>query len=243
MSRYMSRQLVDQLLEAGDAALGGTAQQVAILFSDIRQFTMISEQLGARGTVSILNDYFTEMVEVVFRHDGVLDKFIGDSIMAVFGTPLPSAQDADSALMVANAMMVTLRAFNQRHLAAGHPHIDIGIGIAKGEVISGNIGSLRRMDYTVIGDSVNLAARLESANKYYNTSILVGETVAGSLTWPTQLRKLDLIRVKGQDRALDIFEALDHHNEETFPNMTATLEAFARRGRGNRYRPGRSEFP
>lgn len=227
MSRYMSRQLVEQLVEAGDAALGGTAQPVAVLFSDIRKFTTISEQLGARGTVSVLNDYFTDMVEVVFQHNGVLDKYIGDSIMAVFGTPLPSEQDADSSILVANGMMTALRAFNERHAAAGHPHIDIGVGIALGEVISGNIGSLRRMDYTVIGDAVNLAARLEGANKYYGTSILVSESVATALTRPARLRELDLIRVKGQDTAQKVFEALDHHTPETFPNMDDTLGAFA----------------
>lgn len=227
MSRYMSRQLVEQLVEAGDAALGGAAQQVAVLFSDIRQFTTISEQLGARGTVSVLNDYFTDMVEVVFQHNGVLDKYIGDSIMAVFGTPMPSEHDADSSLMVANGMMTALRAFNARHRAAGDPHIDIGVGIAMGEVISGNIGSLRRMDYTVIGDSVNLAARLESANKYYGTSVLISESVASGLTRPARLREIDLIRVKGQDTAQKIYEALDHHTEDTFQNMDATVAAFS----------------
>lgn len=227
MSRYMSRQLVDQLVEAGDAALGGKAQEVAVLFSDIRRFTTIAEQLGARGTVSVLNDYFTDMVEVVFQHDGVLDKFIGDSIMAVFGTPRSTDRDADSAVIVANEMMSALRSFNERHQAAGDPHIDIGVGIALGEVISGNIGSLRRMDYTVIGDSVNLAARLEGANKYYGTSVLISETVAKALKSPARLRELDLIRVKGQDRAIKIFEALDHHTPETFPNMAAVLDAFA----------------
>jgi len=245
MSRYMSRQLVDQLVEAGDTALGGTAQQVAVLFSDIRRFTTISERLGARGTVSILNDFFTDMVDVVFRHDGVLDKFIGDSIMAVFGTPLPSDQDADSAVRVANEMMATLRDFNRRHRASGRPLIDIGVGVAKGEVISGNIGSLQRMDYTVIGDSVNVAARLESANKYYKTSILISEAVADALAEPALLREVDLIRVKGQDRALKIFEAMDHHTEETFPNMPAALEAFAeglRLYRARQWRPAKAAF-
>ena len=227
MSRYMSRQLVDQLMEAGEAALGGTAQQATILFSDIRRFTTISEQLGARGTVSILNEYFTDMVEIVFRYDGLLDKYIGDAIMAVFGAPFPTELDADHAVTVANEMIVALRAFNRRRQAAGGLLIEIGIGIAKGEVVAGNIGSLRRMDYTVIGDSVNLAARLESANKLYKTKILLGENVAAGLKTPSRLRELDLIRVKGQDRASAIFEALDHHDEETFANMNETVEAFA----------------
>jgi adenylate cyclase len=226
MSRYMSRQLVDQLVEAGDVALGGKSQQATVLFSDIREFTTISEQLGARGTVSVLNDYFTDMVEIIFSNDGILDKYIGDALMAVFGTPFPSEYDADNALKVANEMMVALRQFNRRRSEAGDPKIAIGIGISKGEVVAGNIGSLRRMDYTVIGDSVNRASRLEGANKLYGTAVLTDENVVGALKRPAKLREIDLIRVKGQNRAVAIYEALDYQDDESFPGMMAALEAF-----------------
>lgn len=227
MSRYMSRQLIDRVMEADEAALGGTAQEATILFSDIRRFTTLSEQLGPRGTVSLLNDYFTDMVEIVFRHDGILDKYIGDALMAVFGTPFIGEFDADNALTVANQFMVSLRDFNRRHEAAGGAPISIGIGVATGEVISGNIGSLRRMDYTVIGDSVNLAARLESATKLYGTDILVSESVKRVLKTARCFREIDLIRVKGKLEAVRVYESLDHHSDETFANMAQTLEAFA----------------
>ena len=228
MSRYLSRELIDQVMEADEAALGGTAQEATILFSDIRNFTTLSEQLGPRGTVSLLNDYFTDMVEIVFRHGGILDKYIGDAMMAVFGTPFVGEFDADNALMVANHFMVSLRDFNRRHEASGGAPIAVCVGVATGEVISGNIGSLRRMDYTVIGDSVNLAARLESATKLYRTDILVSESVKQVLKTAKNLREIDLIRVKGKLEAVRIYESLDHHTEETFANMAQTLEAFAR---------------
>ena len=226
MSRYMSRQLVDQIMEAGDTVLGGATQEATVLFSDIRNFTNISEKLGARGTVSMLNTYFTDMVEIVFRHEGILDKYIGDALLAVFGTPFPGEKDADNAVAVANDMLVALNALNRKRGDAGDVPIAIGIGIATGEVVSGNIGSLRRMDYTVIGDTVNLAARLESANKTYGTGILLSESVVGSLTSPTRLREVDLIRVKGKDRAVGVFEAIEHHTDETFPNMAEAIAAF-----------------
>ncbi len=228
MARYLSGHVVDQLLEAGDAVLGGTTQEVTILFSDVRQFTSLSERLGPRGTVSLLNAYFSRMADIVFSHNGVLDKYIGDAIMAVFGTPFASAADADNALSVATEMIVSLRSFNETQRGRGDPTVDIGIGIACGDVVVGNIGSPRRMDYTVIGDPVNLAARLESVNKLYDTKILLSEDVVARLQRQWSLREVDLVRVKGKDRSVSVFESLEHHTDETFPNREETLEAFAR---------------
>ena len=157
MARYMSPQVAQQLLAEGESVLGGKAQNVSILFSDVRDFTTVSEALGPRETVTMLNEYFERMVDVVMSHGGVLDKFIGDAIMASFGVPFNEEQDADNALKVANGMIVALHALNQDRVKAGKDAIDIGIGIATGSVIVGNIGSPKRMEYTVIGDSVNLA--------------------------------------------------------------------------------------
>ena len=177
--------------------------------------------------MSLLNEYFGEMVEIVFRHDGILDKYIGDALMAVFGTPFVGEHDADNALTVANQFMVKLREFNRRQEAAAGTPISIGVGVATGEVIAGNIGSLRRMDYTVIGDSVNLAARLESATKLYGTGILVSDGVVRGLKTDKRLREVDLIRVRGKQEAVGIYESLEHHTDESFPDMARTLEAFA----------------
>ncbi len=245
MARYLSGHVVDQLLEAGDAVLGGTTQEVAILFSDVRQFTSLSERLGPRGTVSLLNAYFSRMADIVFSHNGVLDKYIGDAIMAVFGTPFASAADTDNALSVATEMIVSLGGFNEAQRARGEPTLDIGIGIACGDVVVGKIGSPLRMDYTVIGDPVNLAARLESVNKLYDTKILLSEDVVARLQRQWSLREVDLVRMKGKDKSVSVFESLEHHTDETFPNRKKTLEAFARglaAYRGRQWDEARSAF-
>jgi len=227
MSRYMSKAVMDQLLEGGEAALGGTGREVSVLFSDIRDFTALSERLGARETVAMLNEYFTDMVDVVFSHNGILDKYIGDMIMAVFGSVISRAEDADNAVTVGTRMMVALRELNIRRVAIGQEPIRIGIGISTGHVVAGNIGSPKRLEYTVIGDRVNLAERLESANKYYGTGVLICRPTAERLKRPVKLRELDLIRVRGMRAPVSIYEVLDHHTSDTFPNLDAVIPAFA----------------
>jgi adenylate cyclase len=226
MSRYMSKAVMDQLLESGDAVLNGTGREVSVLFSDIRGFTTMSERLGARDTVSMLNEYFTDMVDVVFAHNGILDKYIGDMIMAVFGSVLATEEDADNAVTVGSRMMVALRDLNARRATVGHEPIRIGVGISSGHVVAGSIGSPKRLEYTVIGDRVNLAERLENANKYYGTSVLICETTAGRLKRPARLRELDLIRVRGRNMPVSIYEVLDYHTKESFPNLDVVVPAF-----------------
>ena len=227
MARYMTKEVADKLLESGEDALGGTAQVASVLFSDIRRFTTISEELGARETVSMLNEYFTEMIDVVFSHGGILDKYIGDAIMALFGTPFPGERDADNAVRTANQMMSVLAQLNERRRARNKAAIDIGIGISTGELVAGNIGSPKRMDYTVIGDTVNLAARLESATKYYGVPVLLSDFTVASLVDDWRLREVDLIRVKGRGEAVAVYECLDHYTPDSFPRMQETLAAYA----------------
>jgi adenylate cyclase len=224
MARYMSKEVADQLLAGGESELGGKDQKVSVMFSDVRSFTTISEALGARETVAMLNEYFTEMVDVIFQHGGILDKYIGDAIMALFGAPFNGPEDADNALAVANQMMVRLGELNERRRAIGSAAIDIGIGISTGEVIVGNIGSAKRMEYTVIGDNVNLASRLEGATKQYGAKILLSESTVRELTRPALLREVDVIRVKGKDRPVAVYEALGFR--ET-PELRDMLEAYA----------------
>jgi len=227
MARYMTHEVVEQLLADGGEMLGGTAQEVTILFSDVRRFTTISEAFGARETVSMLNEYFTAMVDVVFNHDGILDKYIGDAIMALFGTPFPGEADADNAVTVAVEMMRSLAALNARRVSEGKPRIDIGVGVSTGEVVAGNIGSPKRMDYTVIGDPVNLAARLESATKQYGCPILVSDFTVERLEQPHRLREVDRLRVKGKLRPVTVYEVLGYHTEESFPRLDAVLGSHA----------------
>ena len=227
MSRYMSKAVVDQLLESGETVLEGSGREVSVLFSDIRGFTTISERLGARDTVSLLNEYFTDMVDIVFAHNGILDKYIGDMIMAVFGSVMASDQDADDSVTVGNRMMVGLRDLNVRRLQTGREPIRIGVGISTGHVVVGNIGSPKRLEYTVIGDRVNLAERLEAANKYYGTSVLMCQYTAAKLQRPALLREIDFIRVRGLTQPLAVYEALDHHTVESFARRAEVLEAYA----------------
>ncbi len=227
MARYMSKEVADQLLEQGDAALGGRLQRTSILFSDVRDFTTIAEALGARETVALLNEYFEEMVEAVFDYGGILDKYIGDAMMALFGVPFETSRDADNAVAVANAMLRRLARLNRHRGDNGRAPIDIGIGIATGDVIVGNIGSPRRMEYTVIGDSVNLASRLESATKAYKVKVLLAETTIAALTAPVQMREIDRLRVKGKDVPVTVFEALGHYDETDFPNMDDCIASYA----------------
>jgi len=226
MARFMSKEVADQLLSSDGGQLEGRSQRISILFSDIRGFTSLSESLGATGTVSLLNEYFEEMVEVVFRHRGVLDKYIGDAIMALFGAPFTSDMDADNAVAVANEMMAALRVLNRRRLAAGGAPLDIGIGIGTGEAVIGNIGSTKRLEYTAIGDCVNMSSRLEGATKQYGVPILISEFTVADLRSPAKLREIDLIRVKGKDIPVAVYEALDHYTADIFPNLDATVAAF-----------------
>ena len=225
MSRYMSKEIADQVLSTGELELGGTEQRVTVMFSDIRGFTSISEALGPRETVSLLNDYFTEMVDVIFQHGGILDKYMGDGIMALFGAPLIGTHDPDNALAAADDMMQRLAELNLRRVASDHTPLDIGIGFSTGPTVIGNIGSVRRLDYTVIGDTVNLASRLESASKQYAAKILLSEMTVRDLRRPATLREIDLIRVKGKDRPVAVYESLGYRAGE--PGLAALLEMHA----------------
>lgn len=226
MARYMSKEVADQLLEAGESELSGKDQTVSILFSDVRGFTTIAEKIGARDTVTMLNSYFTEMVDVIFAHKGILDKYIGDAIMALFGAPFAGPNDADNAVATANQMLVELAALNLKRAAAGEQPIDIGLGISTGDVIVGNIGSIKRMEYTVIGDSVNLASRLEGANKAYGSKILFSEFTHARLADPKLVREIDLIRVKGKDFPVGVYESLGYRAGEIDRGLGAMLEHY-----------------
>ncbi len=226
MSRYMDPGLADQLLGGAENFLGGKSATVTVLFSDIRGFTTLTEELGAQETVSLLNEYFTLMVECLQREEGMLDKFIGDAIMAAFGVPIPHDDDADRAVRTAISMIKTLNVWNNERSIVGKPLVNIGIGINTDVVVSGNIGSQKRMDYTMIGDGVNLAARLESACKQYSAKILISENTYGKLHGTYRSREIDRVVVKGKTEPVGIYELLDYHNDETLPHLMDSLNNF-----------------
>ena len=226
MARYMDPGIADQMLASGAEALGGQSVKATVLFSDVRSFTTITEQLGAQGTVALLNEYFTLMVDCIQREEGMLDKFIGDAIMAAFGIPVPHEDDTDRAVRAAIAMMRELTAWNTHRVAEGKLPVDIGVGLNTDMVVSGNIGSKKRMDYTIIGDGVNLAARLESACKQYGAHILISEFTYKQLKGTYYSRELDFVVVKGKTQPVAIYELLDYHSEDSYPHMIDALRQF-----------------
>jgi adenylate cyclase len=226
MSRYIDPSIADKLLGEGGDILGGKAGVATVLFSDIRAFTTISEELGAQGTVNLLNDYFTIMMESIQRESGMLDKFIGDAIMAAFGMPIAHEDDEDRAMRAAISMLTDLAAWNVQRVEAGKRPLDIGIGLNTDNVLAGNIGSPKRMGYTLIGDGVNLAARLESACKQYAAHILISENTQRRLRGSYRMREIDRVVVKGKTRPVAIFEVLDYHTPQSFQNMDDVLYHF-----------------
>ena len=207
--RYVSNDVIDQLMaDPALVRLGGQKRHMTVLFSDIRGFTAASEKATPEAVVSQLNEYFGAMVEVLFRHRGTLDKFVGDMVMGLFGAPLPDDRHADHAVTAALDMTGTLDRLNETWRRDGRPELNIGIGINSGEMIAGNIGSEAIMSYTVIGDAVNLGSRLESLNKEYGTRIIISEATRSLLTVPVETRPIGEVKVKGRAQAVQIYEVL-----------------------------------
>jgi adenylate cyclase len=214
-SSYVTERVVDQLIDnPAMARLGGERREMTILFSDIRGFTTFSEQHGPEEVVATLNEYLGAMTEVVFRWEGTLDKFIGDAVMAFWGAPLPQADHAERALRCALHMQGRLERLNAAWRAAGRAELHIGIGINTGEVIVGNVGAEgKKMEYTVIGDHVNLASRVESLTKKYACPILITastlERVRGIVEQGhfghVRVHGLDEVAVKGRERAVRVY--------------------------------------
>jgi adenylate cyclase len=225
MRRFMSQHVVDQVMEhEGEDLLFGRACRASVLFADIRNFTSLAETLQPRETVDMLNEVFTELVEAVAASDGVLDKFLGDAIMAVYGAPLSSGRDPQNAVESALAMVRLVGSLNERRRQRGREGLQLGIGISTGDVVAGTIGSLKRMDYTVIGDSVNLASRLQQLTRHYLVDVVICETTATALDDPSAVRELDTLRVRGRQQPAKVFQLL-------IPGaVTPALEAY-RRGR------------
>ena len=208
MYRYMTPEVAEALLASGNTGMGGTRKNVSVLFSDIRGYTTLTEKLQAEEVVVMLNKYFEVMVDVVFKYGGTLDKYIGDALMAVFGSPAPLEDHAWCALQTAVEMRQKLIEFNQERVANGELPISIGMGIHSDEVVSGNIGSSKRMELTSIGDGVNLASRLEGASKQYGTDLIISDNTYKEYKERLYVRELDFITVKGKSEPVIVYEVV-----------------------------------
>ena len=226
MSRYIDPGIADKLMSEGTDIMGGQETEATLLFSDVRSFTTITETLGAQGTVALLNEYFDIMVEAISEQGGMVDKFIGDAIMAGFGIPVANEDDEDRGVRAGINMIKRLWEWNEIREKEGKMPVDMGLGLNTDKVVSGNIGSSKRMDYTMIGDGVNLAARLESACKAYSARILISDYTYKKLKGTYQIRYIDDVVVKGKTEPVGVREVLDYHTTETFPNLMDTVNHF-----------------
>jgi adenylate cyclase len=217
---YLSEDVVDSVLKDADAlTFGGRRQYLTVLFSDIRSFTAYSERYTPEEVVAVLGEYLTEMVDVILRYGGMLDKFVGDEIMAVFGAPYYMNDHAKKACTTALEMIRTLDRLKERWEGEGREGFSIGIGINTGDMLVGNLGSRQIFDYTVIGDAVNLGARLEGINKLYRTanSIIISEYTKRELGEEFVTRELDSVRVKGKEKPVAIYELVGERELHVYP--------------------------
>lgn len=203
-SRYVTHQVAEKILQEG-ISMSGERRRATVLFCDIRNFTRMSEHMEPEEVVSFLNEYLTAMVDVIFEHGGTLDKFVGDEIMAVFGAPVSTGSDEENAVLAALRMKEKLRQFNERRENQGLTPIQFGIGIHTGDVVAGNIGSDKRMEYTVIGQAVNIASRIEALNKHLSTDILITQATFDAVSSRIRAAKQPAVRVKGVEKPIQTY--------------------------------------
>ncbi|UQA58896.1 adenylate/guanylate cyclase domain-containing protein [Polyangium aurulentum] len=206
LAKYFSKDVVDLVLnDPGSIGLGGRRMHATVLFADIRNFTQLSTMMQPEEVVDLLNRYFSMMVDIVFANGGTLDKFLGDGLMALFGVPYPIEKPEERAVRTALEMLDALQGLNHELEARGMLRLDIGVGINCGAVVAGNIGSSQRHEYTVIGDTVNLAARLEALNKETRTQVLVTSAVHEAIQGVFRTRSLGRLRIRGKPEPIEVF--------------------------------------
>jgi len=214
MGKYMSEDVMKRvIMNIDNLGLGGKKATVTVLFSDIRGFTSLSENMSAQQVSEILNEYFTEMEPIITKYNGIINKFIGDAVMAIFGEPIQDKNHAGNAVRCGYEMLLRVKELQKKWAEEGKPKIEIGIGINTGEVFVGNIGSVNRMEYTVIGDTVNLASRLESYNKIYKTKMLISSSTYEATKGFIDVIKISDVEIRGKSHKMDIYEVLKVVNQ------------------------------
>ena len=203
--KYVPKPVIEEFFANPESMLVGQDRELAVLFSDIRGFTTLSEGMPPNEVVESLNAYFERMVKVIMDHKGIVDKYIGDAIMATFGAPVHYGDETYQAVMSGFDMLDALRPFNAAQVKKGRPQFKVGIGINYGEVTVGNIGSEQKMDYTVIGDMVNLASRLEGLTKVYREEMIVSEGLVSNLDGRIPCRPIEKVAVKGKTKGILIY--------------------------------------
>jgi adenylate cyclase len=225
MNKVVSKEIAEEILK-GEIRLGGEIRFATILFSDIREFTGLSESMDPHELVKMLNEYLTLMSRVVQQNHGVIDKYIGDAVMALFGAPLTTNEDVDNSLQTAQDMLTALGEFNYRRAWEGKPPVRIGLGINTGPVVAGNMGSEDRLNYTVLGDTVNLASRMEGLTRTYNVNCIVSEFTHRESRRGFRFRELDFVRVKGRATPVRIFELWVKSPSEADEEIPEVLQKF-----------------
>jgi adenylate cyclase len=214
--KYVPGEIIDEVLKTkGASLLLGKKQKITILFSDIRRFTTIAERLSAEELVISLNTYFNIMVGIIIEHKGIIDKFIGDAIMSIFGAPVLHEDDPFQAVLTGLEMLKSLEGFNRKQVKMKRPVFEIGVGLNTGEVVVGNIGSTQKLDYTCIGDEVNTASRLEGLTKVYGVPIIISESTHNATKGSIQAREIDSVRVKGKVKPVKIYEPYNEVPQNT----------------------------
>lgn len=227
-SHYVPAKVVDQILaDPEKLSLGGDERVVTVMFTDVAGFTSISERLTPAELVKLLNEYLTEMTDTVLAHDGIIDKYEGDAIMAEFGMPVPYENHAFMACKTAVEMQKKLRKLREKWRKEGRPELKARIGINTGEVIVGNMGSRDVFDYTVMGDSVNLGSRLEGANKFYGTDIMISQFTYDYVKEDFYTRELDLIKVKGKDEPIKVFQLITSKKDKVSDDFLKMLDIYS----------------
>lgn len=226
--RYVSPAVVNDLINSPTKiSLGGELRELTVLFTDIAGFTTLAEGLDPKALVTLLNEYFNAMTNVVFNYKGTIDKFIGDAIMAIWGAPVRLKDHALQACLTALEMQNQLEGLRRKWQAEGKPEITIRCGINTGPMVVGNMGGEARFDYTVIGDSVNLASRLEGTNKLYGTQIIISEFTYACVREQVRVRELDLVQVKGKTKPVTIYELLGLPDMPITAEQQQTLDLYA----------------